>query len=82
MRVETAAGPTEQTDKSRPLRFQLGRNTIEITEILDRWPGTNHTYVKLRGSDGATYILRHDQERDRWQIVLFQRGAGLSWPGR
>ena len=56
-----------------PARFRLGERVIEVTAILDRWPGADHAYVKLLGTDGATYILRHDLPRGRWQLVLFQR---------
>jgi hypothetical protein len=58
-----------------PSRFRLGERTIEIRQILDRWPGRDHSYVKLRGSDGATYILRHEPGHDRWRLVLFERAA-------
>lgn len=71
--VETAAAPLGRPSNPVPLRFRLGRRSVEVVDILDRWPGANHTYVKLRGEDGATYILRHDQERGSWQLVLFQR---------
>ena len=54
-----------------PRSFCLGERTIEVVEILDRWPGADHLYLKLRGADGAFYILRQDLARDRWQLVLF-----------
>lgn len=70
--VETAA---DAAGESVPLRFHLGRSRIEAVEILDRWPGVDHAYVKLRGSDGAIYILRQDRSRGAWQLVLFQRAG-------
>ena len=75
--VETGAATTadQPGGDPRPLRFRFGRGTVEVTEILDRWPGADHAYVKLRGSDGATYILRHDRLRGSCQLVLFQRSA-------
>jgi hypothetical protein len=72
--VEVECGPA-QAGESVPARFRLGARTIEVREILDRWPGADHLYLKLRGSDGAIYILRHDTEPDRWQLVLYDRGA-------
>jgi hypothetical protein len=65
-----------ETDRSgvpAPRRFRIGSRTIEAAEILDRWPGHDHTYVKLRGSDGAVYILRQDTARGSWQLILFDR---------
>lgn len=76
--VETAA---DTVGEPVPLRFHLRRSCIEVAEILDRWPGADHTYVKLRGADGATYILRQDQGRGLWQMVLFRRKARLSSSG-
>jgi hypothetical protein len=46
---------------------------IEAVAILDRWPGAGYGYVKLRGADGAIYILRHDEAGGRWQLVQFIR---------
>ena len=68
-----------ETDRSgvpTPHRFRIGSRTIEAAEILDRWPGHDHTYVKLRGSDGAVYILRQDTTRGSWQLILFDRRQG------
>jgi hypothetical protein len=62
----------DSSGEARPHRFRLGARVVEVAEILDRWPGADHLYVKLRGSDGATYILRQDLARDRWRLVLFR----------
>ena len=71
--VETAPGAW---DEPTPLRFRLGQRVVEAAEILDRWPGQDHLYAKLRGSDGAVHLLRHDRELGRWQLVLYRRGGG------
>ncbi len=67
--VETTPDPWGEV---LPHRFRLGARAVEVVEILDRWPGTGHLYVKLRGSDGATYILRQDLDRGDWRLVLFR----------
>jgi hypothetical protein len=54
---------------------------VTVTEILDRWPGAGHLYVKLRGSDGATYILRQDLGRGYWRLVLFRDQRAVDWVG-
>ncbi len=58
-----------------PRRFRLGGQMVEVAELLDRWPGADHLYVKLRGSDDATYILRQDRTRGGWSLVLFRAKA-------
>jgi hypothetical protein len=63
-----------------PRAFLLGGRRIEVEEILDRWRGEDHEYVKLAGSDGSHYILRYDCGRDEWEITLMEvvRKAGGS----
>lgn len=55
-----------------PRRLFLGNAPIEITELLDRWPGADHTYFKLRAEGGATFILRHDLGRAIWELTMYQ----------
>lgn len=57
-----------------PARFYLGRYAIEAVSLLDRWLEMDHSYYKVRGSDGALYILRHDMDDGRWELVLFDNG--------
>lgn len=54
-----------------PRRFEIGDRSVEVTEVLDRWLAPEHRYFKLRGSDGATYVLRHDVVAETWEIVLY-----------
>lgn len=56
-----------------PLAFCVGNRRIEIVEILDRWPGRDHRYFKVRGSDGDLYILRYDTPTGEWEITLFEQ---------
>jgi hypothetical protein len=55
-----------------PRAFLLGERRVDVVRILDRWRGQDHEYVKLDGSDGARYILRHDQSRDEWEIQMME----------
>lgn len=55
-----------------PRRFVLGENRVEVQEVMDRWLAPDHRYFKLRGDDGAVYILRHDSAEDRWELVLYR----------
>lgn len=55
-----------------PCAFCVGHRRIEVAEILDRWPGRDHRYFKVRGSDGGLYILRHDAPSGEWEITLLE----------
>ena len=55
-----------------PRRFRLGERQIEIAEVVDSWLAPDHRYFKVTGSDAHTYILRHDAERDQWELTMFE----------
>ncbi len=76
--VEIAPDPSGE---ALPRRFRLGARAVEVAETLDRWPGAGHLYAKLRGSDGATYILRQDLDRGGWRLVLFRDRRTADWAG-
>lgn len=69
MRIEVETA--EARGLSTPRRFHLDRRSIEVVEILDQWFGADHRYCKLKGSDGAFYILRLDENRDEWSLTMF-----------
>lgn len=54
-------------------RFRLDGRHIEVIENLDRWCGRDYTYFKVGGDDGNLYILRQDETRDAWELIMFQR---------
>lgn len=56
-----------------PRRFTLGQRRVEVVDVIDRWYGPDHRYFKLLGDDGATYLLRHDETADRWELTMFER---------
>ncbi len=58
----------------RPLRFTLGDRTYEVTEVGDRWYGVGYTCFKVRADDGNFYILRHEEEQDRWLLDAYRKG--------
>lgn len=66
--VECYAGHRgEQT----PQRLAFDGRTVALVELLDCWLAPEHRYFKMRGEDGATYILRHDTRRGRWELTLY-----------
>ncbi|MFU8856232.1 MAG: hypothetical protein ACNA8S_04405 [Deferrisomatales bacterium] len=70
LRVECYAG---HRGEETPRRFFLGRRPVEIDLVLDRWLAPSHRYFKVRGDDGAAYLLRHDCEAGRWELCHFDR---------
>jgi len=60
-----------------PRRFRFNTATIDVQEVMDRWLAPDHRYFKVRGSDGAVYILRHDVGSWRWELTFFRDGSSL-----
>jgi hypothetical protein len=56
----------------RPESFTLGERTLGVEEVLGRWDGPDYRYFKVRASDGNTYILRHDEIHDAWELEFFR----------
>jgi hypothetical protein len=61
---------------SVPVRFGHRGEMRDVAEVLDRWPGEDHCYFRVAASDGAIYILRHDEDADSWCIHFFDDRAG------
>jgi hypothetical protein len=55
-----------------PRRFRLDGREIEAVETLDQWSGRNDRFFKVRGADGSLYILRFDELRTEWELIMFQ----------
>ena len=67
--VECYAGHRgEQT----PRTLILGDRRIDVAEILDAWLAPDHRYFKLRGEDGDTYLVRHDERSNTWELTMFR----------
>ncbi len=60
----------------RPRSITIGRRTLVVTGILDRWYGPNYEYFKLSADDGCVYIIRHDNVTDLWELVMMEAGKG------
>jgi hypothetical protein len=56
-----------------PRRFVLRGQILEVGEIEDQWYSPSAQYFRVRASDGNLYILRNDQELDRWTLDAFRR---------
>jgi hypothetical protein len=68
--VECYAGHKgEQT----PRVLILGERRIAVVETLDQWLAPDHRYFKVKGDDGAVYLVRHDVNSATWELTMFQR---------
>jgi hypothetical protein len=63
----------DDTGIKKPTRIRLNGRVVAIVEAIDRWPGGDYCYFKVRGDDGNLYILRLNEARDSWELTMFQR---------
>ena len=67
--VECYAGHRgEQT----PRTLILGGRRIDVAEVVDAWLAPDYRYFKLRGDDGNTYLVRHDERSTTWELTMFR----------
>ena len=61
-------------------RFHWDERRVGIVDIIDQWYGPDYRYLKVKGDDGGVYILRCDEIRNEWTLVMFAsaRGQALS----
>ena len=74
MRIEVECHAGYRGEET-PHRLLLGKEPIDVVDVMDRWLAPDHRYFKIAGSDGATYILRNDVASSAWELTMY-RGAG------
>jgi hypothetical protein len=72
IRVECYAG---YRGEQEPLAFWLGARRFEVQAIVDRWFAPSQRWFKVSADDGHTYILRHDEANDTWELAAFTSSA-------
>ena len=45
---------------------------IAIAEMLHGWLAPDYRYSKVRGAGGDTYLVRHDEHSDTWELTMFR----------
>jgi len=55
-----------------PRTLILGDRRIAVAEMLDAWLAPDYRYFKLKGADGSTYLVRHDERSDIWELTIFR----------
>ena len=67
--IECYAGHRgEQT----PRTLIVGEQRISVARVLDAWLAPDYRYFKLRGEDGDTYLVRHDERANNWELTMFR----------
>jgi hypothetical protein len=79
LRVECYSG---YRSEERPVAFWLRDRRIEIRVILDRWYGEDHAYFKVVGEGGIRYIMRRDDYRGGWELILMEVPGASIMEGR
>lgn len=77
VRVETYSG-YGGVDVLR--RFWLDGREIEVSDTLDQWPGPDYRYFKVKDKDGNLYVLRLDESRGEWELIMFQSAQSQAVP--
>jgi hypothetical protein len=61
----------ERDADNRIAAFRIGERWIGVLDIIDRWPGEDHLYLKLRCAGGEVVILRQDTSAGTWEMTMF-----------
>ncbi len=59
-------------------RFHLGKRVLEVIENLDQWHGEGYRYFKVKAGDNNLYILRFNEAREEWELIMFKPPGLLS----
>ena len=78
MRIKVAVHTDDVGAPPRSLYWDARR--VGIVDIVDQWYGPDYRYVKVQGDDGSVYILRCDEIRKEWALIMFvsARAQGMS----
>lgn len=67
VRVECYAGyRAEET----PRRLLLDGRSVEVVELLERWRTPQARGFRLRGDDGALYLLVQENRSGQWTLEI------------
>lgn len=60
-----------------PRALRIGENTVAVVEVVDQWLAPDHRYFKIKGDDGAMYVIRHHVTADRWELTVYDRRGAV-----
>lgn len=56
----------------RPVRIVFANQTLEVTEVEDRWYSPGATYFRVLVESGERYVLRRDDAQDSWSLTAYR----------
>jgi hypothetical protein len=59
-----------------PRALVLGGRRLDVVEVVDAWLAPDHRYFKLKCTDGDTYLVRHDERSNTWELTMFRAEQG------
>ena len=66
LRVECYAGA--RGDET-PRRLVIDGRPLDVAQVVDRWLTPDHRFFRIRGGDGAVYVLRQDVVCLAWELT-------------
>lgn len=64
-KVQCYSGPNGE----EPQSFDIGAQSMRVSEIVDRWIGPGFRYFKVKGGNRKLYVIRHNSAEDRWEMT-------------
>jgi hypothetical protein len=55
-------------DDQRPLRFRLGGDWLDVTEVVDQWCGPDTLWFRVLASDGNVYLVKRREKEGVWTL--------------
>jgi len=52
-----------------PRSLRLDSREVEVAQVIDRWVEPERRCFRLRGADGALYLVRQETSSGRWELV-------------
>jgi hypothetical protein len=59
-----------------PRSLYWNERRVGIVDMIDQWYGPDYRYVKVKGDDGGVHILRFDEIRNEWALIMFVSARG------
>lgn len=56
----------------RPVRIVFANQTVEVTEVEDRWYSPGATYFRVVVEGGERYVVRRNDAQDSWSLAAFR----------
>ena len=79
--MRIAVETSEHNGLALPRALRLSAARSEVVEVLDQWYGSDYRYCKVKGGNGALYILRLDEGRSEWHLIMFASARAQTFAG-